>query len=130
MIYTLFLALTDLFFNILINFIQGNPGAVIIATSIVRSVCLLTLFSLVAAGVHLILKVKWSQIGLITTTLVVYAWIPLIVYCLKSNGKSILEVYADLHFRFDLYALVYLPYVLASVLCVFLSNRLIPNKLV
>ncbi len=47
MIYTILLMLIDLMANLLINFIQHNPGAVILVTVILRIVLLLILFPLI-----------------------------------------------------------------------------------
>jgi len=124
MIYTLFLVVTDFFINLVINFIQGNPGSVIITSVIVRVICLFILFPLVGAVVFIILKDKGSNASLITTSIVVYALLPLIIYFLKSNNKSLLEVYTDLHLQFNLFSLIYLPYILASIICIILSNKL------
>lgn len=124
MIYTLFLVVTDFLINLILNFIQGNPGSVIITSSIVRAICLFVLFPLIGIVVFIILKDKGSSAALITTTVIVYALLPLIIYFLKSNGKSLFEVYADLHLQFNLFALIYLPYILASIICISLSNKL------
>jgi len=124
MIYTLFLVVTDFFINLVVNFIQGNPGSVIITSTIVRAICLFILFPLIGIIVFIIFKGKRSNAPLITTTIVVYALLPLIIHFLKSNGKSLLEVYTDLHLQFNLFALVYLPYILSSIICISLSNKL------
>lgn len=123
-IYTLFLVITDLFINLVINFIQGNPGIVIITSTVVRAICLLILFPLVGAVVFITLKKKGSNTSLITTTVIVYTLLPIIVYFLKSNSKNLWEVYIDLHLEFDLFLLIYFPYLLASIVCIFLSNKL------
>lgn len=123
-IYTLFLVVTDFLINLVINFIQGNPGNVIITSSIVRAISLFILFPLIGTIVFIILKDKGINAALITATIIVYALFPLIIYFLKSNGKSLWEVYADLHLQLNLFALIYLPYILASIICISLSNKL------
>ncbi len=124
MIYTLFLVLTDFLINLLINFIQGNPGSVIITSMFVRAICLFLLFPLIGFLIFIILKGKGSNASLIATTVVVYVLLSLVIYFLKNNGKSFLEVFTELHLQFNLFALIYLPYILASIICMFLSNKL------
>jgi hypothetical protein len=123
-IYTLFLVVIDFIINLVINFIQGNPGSVIVTSLIVRAICIFILFTLVGAVVFIIFKDNGSNASLITTSIVVYALLPLIIYFLKSNNKSLLEVYIDLHLQFNLFSLIYLPYILASLICILLFNKL------
>jgi hypothetical protein len=124
MIYVLLLIVVDALLNLIINFFQGNPGSVIITSAIVRIVCLLLLFTIVGVIVFLSFKDKESNLLLIATTVIVYLLLPLIVYLLKSNEKGFIEVYLDLHLHLNLFTAIYLPYIIASVICIILSNKL------
>jgi hypothetical protein len=121
--YTVFLVFIDFCFNVVINLIQGNPGSVIFASSLGRAICLFVLFPVVGALVFFTIIDKWSNALLITTSILVYVLLPSIIYLLKSNGKSLLGVYGDLHLQFNLYVLIYMPYVLSSVICIVFSNK-------
>jgi len=123
-IYTLFLIGVDFFINLVINFIQHNAGSVIITSVILRAVCILVFFPFVGIVISTLVKVKGNSALLIITTLTVYALFPVVIYLLKSNNKSLPEVYIDLHVQFNLFAVVFLPYLLASVICILMSNRL------
>ena len=124
MIYTLFLVIIDFHMNVAINFIQGNPGFVIAISVIVRLICLLLLFPLVGIIIFSSFKESAHNILLISTATIVYALVPGIFYYLKSNDSSLLEIYIDLHLNFDLFLLVCLPYILASIICIILINKL------
>jgi hypothetical protein len=48
---------------------------------------------------------------------------PVIVYFLKRNNLSLIEVYLDLHLKFHLFAIIFLPYILASITCFILYKK-------
>jgi hypothetical protein len=123
-IYTIFLVITDLLINLVINLIQGIPGIVIMTSMFVSAIYLFILFMLVGTLVIVIFNDKGFKSSLITTSIFVYALIPLFIYFLKSNNKNLLEVYIDLHIQFNLFSLIYLPYILASLICILLFNKL------
>ena len=123
-IYTLFLVCADFLINLVVNFIQGNPGIMIVTSVIVRAGCLFVLFPSIGGSVFVVLKGKGSNTQLIITTLIVYLLFPLIIYSLKSNDKNLLEVYLDLNLQLNLFVLIYVPYLLASVICLVLSDKL------
>lgn len=122
-IYTLFLVIIDLFTNLVINIIQGNPGSVMLVSLIVRAISLSILFPLVGAVVFITLKGKGSNASLIITTVIVYTLLPLIFYFLKSSSQSLWEDYRDMHLQFNLFSFIYLPYLLASIICIIISNK-------
>jgi hypothetical protein len=123
-IYTLFLIGVDFFVNLVVNFIQHNPGSVIITSVILRAVCILVFFPLVGIVISALVKVKGNNALLIMTTLTVYILFPVVIYFLTSNNKSLQEVYVDLHVQFDLFVVVFLPYLIASVICILIVNKL------
>jgi hypothetical protein len=123
-IYTIFLVITDLLINLVINLIQGIPGIVIMTSMFISAIYLFILFILVGALVIVIFKNTGFKASLITTSIFVYALIPLFIYFLKSNNKNLLEVYIDMHLQFNLFSLIYLPYILASSICILLFNKL------
>jgi len=124
MIYTLFLACADFLINIIVNLLQHNQGSLIVTSIILRAICLSLLFPLIGGVVLVVLKDRRSTISLVVTTIVVYLLIPVIIYYLKSNQKSLWLVFVDLHLQFNLFVLILLPYIIASIICIYFSNEL------
>lgn len=122
--YTLFLIVVDLFMNIILNLVQGNPGGVIAVYAIVRIFFLLIFFPLLGYLIFFLLKNKGHYIALFITTIAVYLILPSVVYLLKSNNKTLLEVYIELHVKSDLFVIIFLPYILASFICLIVSNKI------
>lgn len=123
-VYTLLLIVVDLFMNIILNLVQGNPGVVIAVSAIVRLLFLLIFFPLLGYLVFFLLKNKGHYVALFITTIVLYLILPSVVYLLKSNNKSLLEVYIELHVKSDLFVIIFLPYILASIICLIISNKI------
>ncbi len=122
-VYTLLLIVVDLFINIILNLIQGNPGIVIAGSVILRVFFLLLFFPSVGCLMFLLFKNRGHYIPLFLTTITVYLMIPSVVYLLKSNNKNLMEVYIDLHADFYMFAIIFLPYILASFICVIVSSK-------
>lgn len=122
--YTLFLIVTDAFFCLIINLVQGSPYSLIIISLIVRAVCLFILFPTIATIAFLVIKNKESNLPLIVTTLMIYTVLPVIIFALKDDHKRLLEVYAELHAQYYLFSLIFLPYFIASLICLVLANKL------
>lgn len=124
MTYVLFLIAIDASINLIINFIQGNPGGLIITSGILRAVSIFVLFTIVSLIVSSIFKGMNSVMLLVTSSLILYVMFPFIVYLLKSNNKSLLEVYWDLHTQIKLFTLVCLPYIIACVVCITVRSKI------
>lgn len=122
--YTLFLIAIDALVNLIINFIQGNPGGLIITSAIVRTVSIFVLFTIIGLILFNIFKGLDSIVLLVISSLIVYMIFPSIVYLLKSNNKSLLEVYRDLHTQIDLFTLICLPYIIASIVCITIRSKI------
>lgn len=123
-IYTLFLIYTDFFINIAVNFALRSPGEVIITSVILRAVFLFLFFPLIGSGIFFLLKKRNFKLRLLVTSIFVYALIPVIIYFLKSGPGTIFDVYIDFHRQFELYMVVFVPYILASLICILLSRKL------
>ncbi len=95
LIYTLFLAVIDFFINLAINLIFHEPVSVVVVSVILRAICLFMLFPFVGVMMFMLLKGMGSNMVLIFTTFLVYCVIPMVIYSLKENNKSILETYID-----------------------------------
>lgn len=113
----------DMMINLLINFLQGNPGGLIMTSLVVRLVSLLLLLFPTMTLSYILLKNKGMNAILIVSFLSVYVLIPLVIYLLKDNQKSIWEVYVETHFKMELFSLIYLPYILATATCIFFLNK-------
>ena len=124
LIYTCLLIVVDLFFNIVINFVQDNPGGVIMVSIVVRLICLAIFFSLVGLIVLSLLKQQSLLLVLGVTTVIVYLLVPIIIYFLKENDKGLWQVCLDMHMKPELFVAIYLPYLLASCVCLLLIGRL------
>src|SRR5690606_25730629 len=122
-IYTLFLVLLDLVFNLFVNLIQNNPGSVIITSAVLRVICLAICFPIITILIYLIFRRNWQDSIFIVASISLYALMPLIVYSYKDNNKGIGEVYLDLHSQFYLFAIIFLPYILASITCFILYKK-------
>lgn len=122
-VYTLMLIVVDLFMNIILNLIQRNPGVVIAVSSFVRIFFLLIFFPLLGSLIFFLIKHK-TYLALFLTTIAVYIILPSVVYLLKSNNKSLLDVYIQLHVKLDLFVIIFLPYIVASLICMLISNRI------
>jgi hypothetical protein len=125
MIYTLLLTITDLLINLVINMVQSNPGAVILMSVVLRVICLFILFPSISLVLsYFVFNGKGNiKATIIITSLIVYLLIPLIVYLLKSNNKDLLTVFLDLHLKFNLFSLIFLPYIIASIITFYISNK-------
>lgn len=126
MIYTLLLTITDLLINLIINLVQNNPGAVILVSVVLRIICLFILFPSISLVLsYFVFNSKGNiKATIIITSLIVYLLIPLIVYLLKSNNKDLLTVFLDLHLKFNLFSLIFLPYIIASIITFYIQISL------
>lgn len=79
----------DLFFNIIINLIQGNLGGMVMVSIVVRIICLVVLFSSIGLIVLNLLRHQSLLLRLCITTVIVYLLVPIIIYFLKENDKGI-----------------------------------------
>lgn len=122
MVYTLLLVVVDLFVNLVVNLIQYNPGELIIISIILRAACLFALFPLIVVGIFILFKEVSSKVRLMITSLVIYVMLLSIICLPKSNNKDLFEVYVDVHSYFSLFTLILLPYILASIFCIAISN--------
>jgi hypothetical protein len=122
-IYTLFLILLDCVFNLFINLIQDNPGSVIITSAVLRIICLAICYPIITILVYLIFRGNWRDSIFIIASISLYVLMPVIVYFLKRNNLSLIEVYLDLHLKFHLFAIIFLPYILASITCFILYKK-------
>jgi Na+-driven multidrug efflux pump len=122
-VYVLFLLTIDLFFNLIVNLLQRNPGALIVASTFIRLFSLALLFPVVLIIVHGFLKNQGINIIMVVSSVIVYISIPLIIYFLKDNQKGVLEVYKDLHFDRELFVLIFIPYIIATFCCLILINK-------
>jgi len=122
--YLLYLLAADAIANIAIGLILQNTGALILISGIARAIGIFFLFAIVGTIVFSILNGKGNMAGLIITTLLVYLLMPAIIYLLKENNKTIVAVYTELHSNFNLFAQIFLPYILASTICVMLVRKL------
>lgn len=123
-IYLLCLIAVDAIANVIIGLILHSPGSVILISGIVRAICIFILFAVIGTIVFSILNGRIALAGLVITTILVYILIPAIIYLLKDNNKTIVEVYVDLHSRIDLFTQFFLPYILASIICIMLVRKL------
>jgi hypothetical protein len=57
------------------------------------------------------------------TTLIIYLLIPLIIFLLKSNDSSLLTVFLDLHLKFKLFSLTLLPFIIATIITLYISYK-------
>jgi len=110
----------DFLVNLAINFLQESPGSLIMGIAIVRSVYIFLFFNFSGIIIFNCTKYRAYIYPLIFTTIIVYLLIPLIIYLLKSNENSILQVYIDLHMDNYLFTVVCLPYLIASIVCIFI----------
>lgn len=124
LIYTCLLIVVDLFFNIIINLVQGNPGGMIMISIVVRVICLAVLFSSVRLIVLNLLKQQSLLFGLGVTTIIVYLLVPVIIYFLKENEKGLWQVYVDVHIKSELFVANCLPYILTSCVSLLIVGRL------
>jgi hypothetical protein len=122
-IYTLFLIVADAFCTVVINLIQRGPYDIIIASIVIRAVCLGILFPIIGSGISLMVDRPETYLPILLTTIVVYFLLPAIVFILKYNNKSIFEVYIELHTQFYLFTLVFLPYLIGSTICFLLFKK-------
>jgi hypothetical protein len=113
----------DMMINLFINFLQGTPGGLIMTSLVVRLVSLLLLLFPTMTLSYILLKNKGMNALLIVSFLSVYVLIPLVIYLLKDNQKSIWEVYVETHSKMELFSLIYLPYILATATCIFFLNK-------
>ena len=114
----------DLFFNITINFMQGNPGELIMILVVLRIICLALLFSSIGLIVLNVLRHQSHLLGLGVTTVIVYLLVPIIIYFLKENDKGLWQVYLDVHIKSELFVAICLPFILASCLSLLIVGRL------
>lgn len=124
LIYTCLLIVIDLFFNVIINLVQGNPGGMIMISIFVRIICLATLFSFIGLIVLSLLRQKSLLLSLVVTNVVVYLLVPIILYFLKENDKGLWQVYVDVHIKSELFVAICLPYILASCMSLLIVGRL------
>jgi len=124
LIYTCLLVVVDLFFNVIINLIQGNPGGMIMISIVVRIICLAVLFSSIGLIVMSLLRQQTVLLGLGVTTVIVYLLVPIIIYFLKENDKGLWQVYLDVHTKSELFIAICLPYLLASCVSLLIVGRL------
>jgi len=123
-LYTFFLIYVDFFINIAINVILKSPGSIIVASIILRAIFLSVLLPLVGGIASFLFKKLQFRLLLIITSVVIYVLIPVVIYFLISNPLTVFEVYVDFHTSFDLFMIVFVPYILASTICIVLSKRL------
>src|SRR6185437_2157099 len=116
----LFLIVIDLLANSLINLVNGN-AIIIIGSVILRAISLLILFPFISFVV--LLFTKRINVILITTSISICLIIPLVVFFLKSNRQSLMEVYWDLFTQEYLFEAILQPYIIASLICFYLYNR-------
>ncbi|PRD56733.1 hypothetical protein C5749_05750 [Sphingobacterium gobiense] len=114
LIYTCLLIVVDLFFNVVINLIQGNPSEMIMISIVVRIIYLTVLFSLIGLIVLSLLRQQPHLLCLGVITVIVYLLVPIIIYFLKENDKGLWQVYLDLHIKQELFVAICLPYLLAG----------------
>lgn len=124
LIYTCLLIVIDLFFNVIINLVQGNPGGMIMISIFVRIICLAVLFSLIGLIVLSLLREQSLLLSLVVTTVIVYLLVPIIIYFLKENDKGLWQVYVDVHIKSELFVTICLPYILASCVSLLIVGRL------
>lgn len=124
LIYTCLLVVVDIFFNVIINLIQGNPGGMIMISIVIRTICLAVLFSTIGLIVLNLLRQQTLFLGLGVTTAIVYLFFSIIIHFLKENDKGLWQVYLDVHTKSDLFIAICLPYLLASSVSLFIVGRL------
>lgn len=124
LLYTLFLIYVDFFINIAINIILKSPGSVIVASVILRAIFLSVLLPLVGGIASFLFKKLHFRLLLIITSVVICILIPVSIYSLISNPLTVFDVYVDFHTSLDLFMIVFVPYIMASTICIVLSKRL------
>lgn len=124
-IYTLLLTITDMCVNLIINLIQNSPGAVILMSVALRIICFFILFPSISLvlSCFVINSKRNIKVTIIITSLIIYCLIPLIIYYLKNNNKNLAIVFLDLHLQFNLFSVIFLPYIIASVITFYISNK-------
>lgn len=124
--YTIYLTLIDLAFNLIINLIQNNPFAVIFISMIIRFFFLLILFPLVGLIISKsFFKDVISDSSLVATSILIYMLIPIIIYLIKPPTESLWKIIVDLHTKFNLFAVIFLPYIFASIINLLFLKRFI-----
>ena len=122
--YLLFLIVLDAIINLAIQFMQRSPGELILTSTILRMLSIAGLFTIIGLFVFLVVKSERKSLQLIITSVLVYLCIPEIIFVLKDNNEGLFEVYSNLHTDFYLYSVTLLPFVLGSIACITLSNKL------
>lgn len=123
-IYIMFLLTIDLFVNLIVNMIQRNPSSLIAASMVLRLFVLAIMLFVVLLIIQYFLKDHTFNLVIIVSSVIVYLSLPLFIYLMKDNQKGILEVYRDLHVNGDLFAIIYIPYIIATLSCLLLFNKL------
>lgn len=122
--YTLYFISIDSIANLIINLIQGNPIIVIVLSTMLRIFFLLFLIPIIGSIIiNFLFKSKMIFISLIVTHIIIYALIPIAVYLVKENTYSIGRVFIDLHTKFNLFSLIFFPYIIASIILIYISSK-------
>jgi hypothetical protein len=111
--------ISDLAATILIGAATQPPMVVVVAMVLFRPVVLF-----VAFGSVLLLTTRSgppSTARFVGACVLFYLWFPLCVWALKPGTDPVADVYFDLHAHADLFAVVCLPFLLASSIGVYLT---------
>lgn len=87
----------DSVINLLVNFAQGNPGVVILASLVLRAVILVFLFSVSYLIWFPLLKSRGLLPILITSSIVVFISIPITISFVKPAEEGLRKIYTDIH---------------------------------
>jgi hypothetical protein len=122
-IYTTFLVLLDGLASIALNLLQGYPGGVLMVSIVIRFMTLIIAFPASTLLVTLC-QVKGNIKVAALASLVTYLLIPIVIFFLKENHRSLGETFADIYTRKSLFVLIVLPFIIASIGNLILFRRL------